>query len=120
MKQSQTPLEIEHAIRDDGIAVVRVAGRVMLGDESARIETLTAELVAAGHRKLVFEVGGVTHIDSTGIGRFIASFNQVMQAGGALVLAGATGVVREGFRVTRLDTVFKFAADVEAAATQLR
>jgi anti-sigma B factor antagonist len=120
MKQSQTPLEIGHVIRDDGIVVVRVAGRIMLGDESARIESLTAELLAAGRRKLVFDVAGVTHIDSTGIGRFIASFNKVMQAGGSLMMAGAEGVVREGFHVTRLDTVFQFAPDVEAAAAKLR
>jgi hypothetical protein len=37
-----------------------------------------------------------------------------------MVLAGAGGVLREGFRVTRLDTVFKFAPDIEAAAAQLR
>jgi anti-sigma B factor antagonist len=120
VKQSQAPLEIDHATREDGIAVVKLAGRVMLGDESARIETLTAELLAEGRRKLIFDVGGVTHIDSTGIGRFIAAFNLVMQAGAAMVLAGAGGVLREGFRVTRLDTVFKFAPDIEAAAAQLR
>ena len=106
--------------REDGIAVVRLAGRVMLGEESARIETLTAELLAAGCRKLIFDVGGVTHIDSTGIGRFIAGFNLVMQAGAAMVLAGAGGVLREGFHVTRLDTVFKFAPNIEAAVAELR
>ena len=119
MRQLPKPLEIAHTL-EDGIAVVRLAGRVMLGDESARIETLTAELLKAGHRKLVMDVGGVTHIDSTGIGRFIASYNLVMQSGGALVLAGAVGVVREGFRVTRLDTVFQFAPDVETAVARLR
>jgi hypothetical protein len=36
------------------------------------------------------------------------------------MMAGAEGVVREGFRVTRLDTVFRFAPDVETAAAQLR
>jgi anti-sigma B factor antagonist len=120
MKPGAAPLEIDHVLRDDGVVVVRLAGRVMLGDESARVETLTKELLAAGHRKLVYDVGGVTHIDSTGIGRFIASFNQVMQAGGAMVLAGAGGVLRDGFRVTRLDTIFKFAPDVETAAARLR
>lgn len=120
MKPSPTPFAIEHSIRDDGIAVVRLAGRVMLGEESARIETLIAELLAAGRRKLIIDVSGVTHIDSTGIGRFISSLNQTMQAGGQLVLAGAAGVVREGFRITRLDTVFRFAADAEAAAANLR
>ncbi|MBI4877310.1 MAG: STAS domain-containing protein [Acidobacteria bacterium] len=120
MKPSPAPFEIEHRIREDGIAVIRLAGRIMLGQESARIETLTRELLAAGRRKLILDVSGVTHIDSTGIGRFISSLNQTMQAGGQLLLAGAGGVVRDGFRVTRLDTVFQFAPDVETAATRFR
>jgi hypothetical protein len=39
----------------------------------------------------------------------------IMQSGGKLVIAGATGQVREGFRVTRLDRVFRFVEDMEAA-----
>ncbi|MCX6625846.1 MAG: STAS domain-containing protein, partial [Acidobacteria bacterium] len=59
-------------------------------------------------RNFVIDLSGVTHIDSTGIGRFIAGFNRVFQAKGRLVMAGATGQVRDSFAVTRLDTVFRF------------
>ena len=67
------------------------------------------------------DLSGVTHIDSTGIGTFmLASFGKVRQAGGELVMAGAgSGVVREGFRVTRLDSVFHFYPDVESAVGAL-
>jgi anti-sigma B factor antagonist len=110
---------IEHREIEGGIVVVTLAGRVMLGQESQQIETLTADLLARGYRKLVFDMGGITHMDSTGIGRFISSFNKVMQAGAKMHMAGATGVVREGFKVTRLDTVFKFFPDLESAARAL-
>jgi len=40
--------------------------------------------------------------------------------GGQMRLAGATGAVRDSFRVTRLDTVFSFYPDVEAACEGLR
>lgn len=120
MKPGPVNLEIDQRRIEGGIVVVSLSGRVMLGDESARIESVTKELLYGGARKLVFDMSGVTHIDSTGIGRFIASFNTVMRAGGRMMMAGATGVVREGFRVTRLDTVFKFFPDVESAAAALR
>lgn len=120
MKPGPAKLEIDQRQLDGGIVVVALSGRVMLGDESTRIEAVTAELLRGGARKLIFDMSGVTHIDSTGIGRFIASFNKVMQAGGRMLMAGATGVVREGFRVTRLDTVFKFFPDVDSAASALR
>jgi anti-sigma B factor antagonist len=114
------PLEIQHREIEAGIIVIAVAGRIMLGEERTRIETLVVELLGQGHRKLVFDLAGVTHIDSTGIGRFIASLNKVFQAGGKLHMAAATNTVRGSFHVTRLDTVFKFFPDVEPACAPLR
>lgn len=114
------PLEIQHREVEAGIIVITVAGRIMLGDESTRIETLVEELLGQGRRKLVFDLSGVTHIDSTGIGRFIASLNKVFQAGGKLHMAAANNTVRDSFHVTRLDTVFKFFPDVESAYAALR
>jgi len=91
----------------------------MLGPESEKIETLVGEFIQKGRKNFVFDLAGVRHLDSTGIGRFISCLNKVMQAGGKLRVAAASGVVREGFRVTRLDTVFEFADDVEAACQGL-
>ena len=65
--------------------------------------------------RLAIDMAGITHIDSTCIGRCIASLNKVTQAGGKLHMAGAAGQVRESFRVTRLDRVFRFFDDAERA-----
>lgn len=112
-------MELDHREIGNGIVVIAVTGRVMLGVESQRIETLTKDLLAKGHRKLVFDMSGITRIDSTGIGQFISALNHVMRAGGTMHMAGAEGPIREGFRVTRLDTVFRFFGTVEEAAAGL-
>ena len=112
-------LEISHRETEDGAIVVTLAGKIMLGVESQQIEMLVADLIGEGHRNFIFDMAGVNHIDSTGIGRFIACYNKVTQAGGGMALAGATGAVRDGFRVTRLDTVFQFFPDVESARQSL-
>jgi anti-sigma B factor antagonist len=91
----------------------------MLGAGTALIEELIVSVLAKGGRKIVIDLGGVTHIDSTGIGTLIAGLGRIMEAGGALAMAGASGVVREGFRVTRLDSVFRFYPDVETAVNEL-
>ncbi len=119
MKQAPGQFTIDHQEAEAGIVLIRLAGKMMLGTESQRVETLMPELIAQGHRRFIFDLSAVTHIDSTGIGRFIYALNVVMQAGGRMCLAGAAGYVREGFRVTRLDTVFQFAPDVEAARKYL-
>ena len=87
----------------------------MLGPEGQQVERAVMDLLARSYRRFIFDMSGVTHIDSTGIGRCISSLNQIMQSGGKLYMAGATGQVRESFRVTRLDRVFRFFDDVERA-----
>src|SRR5512139_4101757 len=108
-------LAIGHKEIKPGVVVVTLAGRVMLGSDSAEIETLVDGILRQGQKHFVFDLAGVTHIDSTGIGRFISSLNKVRRAGGTLRMAAAAGQLREAFRVTRLDTVFKFFPDTETA-----
>ncbi len=110
------PLDIQQREVSPGIIVVKLSGSVMRGPESQPIETLVPALLAQGYRKIIFDLADVNRIDSTGIGRFIFSLNAVSEAGGELRMAGATGYVRECFRVTRLDTVFRFCSSVEEAS----
>ncbi len=91
----------------------------MLGPEGQELERTVNDLVAQNFRWFVFDMSGITHIDSTGIGRCISSYNRISQVGGKLLLAGAAGQVRESFRVTRLDRVFRFVDDVPAAIASL-
>jgi anti-sigma B factor antagonist len=112
-------LQIEHREVRPGTIVVSLIGRFMLGRESQQLETLIPQWIGQGYRNFIFDLGGVTHIDSTGIGRCIYTYNKVAQAGGKLLMAAAPTQVRDGFRVTRLDTVFKFYPDVDAALQAL-
>lgn len=114
-------LEIGHREAAPGVAVVTLQGRLMLGPESAEVEQCIASLLSHGYRKIVVDMAGVTHIDSTGLGYCIASLNRTMQSGAKLHMAGATGQVREAFRVTRLDRMFRFfdhLNDAQAALLQ--
>ncbi len=107
-------LQVSHDEVPPGVIVIRITGKMMLG-ESAVVEDLITSLLKEGRRKFVIDLSGITHIDSTGIGKFIASLSRIGQAGGSLGMAAAAGMVREGFRVTRLDKVFRFYPDVETA-----
>ena len=109
------PLDIQEKPVAPAIAVISLEGDVMRGPESERIEIILHGLLERGFRMIVFDLTGVKRIDSTGIGRFIASLNRVEEVGGQLRMAGAQGYVRECFRVTRLDTVFQFCGTVEEA-----
>ncbi len=108
-------LEITPKTAAPGTTVIALEGSVMRGPEGERIEEVLNSLLAQGVERIIFDMGGVKRIDSTGIGRFIYCLNKVQETGGKLWMAGAQGYVRECFRVTRLDTVFQFCETVEDA-----
>src|SRR5277367_5778991 len=112
-------LGVEHQDIESATSVITLRGKMMLGEEVTKLEALVPELLKHGRKNLVFDLSGVTHIDSTGIGRFIDTYSRLGQAGGQMRIACATGAVRDSFRVTRLDTVFKFYPSVEDACDGL-
>jgi anti-sigma B factor antagonist len=109
------PLGIERVDGEGPISVVILRGKLMLGEDCRQLDAVLPELLNEGRTKLVFDLNAVTHIDSTGIGRFIDAYSRLMKVGGKMRLAGANGAVRDSFRVTRLDTVFAFFPTVEEA-----
>jgi anti-sigma B factor antagonist len=112
-------LDIRQQEAEPGAMVISLEGDVMRGPESERIETILHDLLGRGYRNIIFDLSGVKRIDSTGIGRFIYSLNKVEESGGQLRMAGAQGYVRECFRVTRLDTIFRFCSSIEDASASL-
>jgi anti-anti-sigma factor len=96
-------------------SVLALSGKIMMGPDSERIVTCVENLLRQGKRTIIFDLSGVSHIDSTGIGRFISSYNKIMAAGGDMCMAGATGHLFDTFHVSLLDTVFRFYPSVEEA-----
>ncbi|MGD0499940.1 MAG: STAS domain-containing protein [Bryobacteraceae bacterium] len=109
-------MEISHKDIAPGAVAIAIAGKVMMGPSSEPITSLVEELLRQGKRMIVFDLSGVTSIDSTGIGRFISSYNKVLAAGGEMRMAAAAGHVFDAFHISLLDTVFRFYATVEDAA----
>jgi anti-sigma B factor antagonist len=108
-------MELSHSLHAPGTAVIKVAGKVMMGTVEDEIVELVEELLGEGKRIIVFDLGGITSLDSTGVGQFISSFNKVTTKGGEMRMAGATGHVFHTFHVSLLDQVFPFYPTVEAA-----
>jgi anti-anti-sigma factor len=110
------PLEITHREPAPGKEVVALTGKLMLGSDGEPIVPLVEDLLKQGKRTIIFDLSGLTVIDSTGIGRFIGSYNKIVAAGGEMRMAGATGHILHSFKVSLLDQVFPFFESVEEAA----
>jgi anti-sigma B factor antagonist len=111
------PLEIQQREVGTDRAVIALAGKIMMGRDSEPIVPAVEKLLAEGRRTVIFDLSGVGAIDSTGIGRFIASYNKIAAAGGEMRMAGATGHIFQSFHISLLDQVFPFFGSVDEALT---
>lgn len=90
----------------DTVTVVDVDGRITLGEGSEVLRQSVDALVQEGKRAIVLDLGGVTYIDSAGVGELVRAYTTVTRAGGRLALAGLTKRVHDLLSVTKLITVF--------------
>jgi anti-sigma B factor antagonist len=101
----------------DGVTIVDISGRIVLGEESAALRELVSELLSKGHKKILFNLGDVTYIDSSGLGHLVSAFTSVRKQQGELKLLNLTNKVHDLMQITRLYTVFDVTDD-EAVAVK--
>ena len=109
-------LEIQTKQLPPDIALLEIAGRITLGRESKQLEWSVETLVGEGHKKVIFDLTGVTNIDSTGIGIIVMSAAQLKKVGGELRVAGATAHVAEVLKMTNVDQIVALHPTAAAAA----
>ena len=108
-------MEIQTRTVDPDIVVLEISGRITLGRECKQLEWSTESLVRENKKKVIFDLSGVTHIDSTGIGIIVMSAGQLKQAGGALRVC-AQGRVEEILKMTNVDKVVGLHPTIAAAS----
>ncbi len=101
----------------DGITVVELEGRIVLGEESNAMREQVKSLLAGNKKRIVLNMNNVTYIDSAGLGTLVAAFHSARSQGATLKLANLGSKFREVLQVTKLLTVFDV-FDNEAAAVQ--
>src|SRR6202048_1819776 len=99
----------------DGVEVVKVSGRIELGEGSAAIREVVRDLLARGRKKIVLDLADVDYIDSAGLGALVSAFTSVRNEGGALKLVYLTKKVQALLQMTKLYTVFEIFDDETAA-----
>jgi anti-sigma B factor antagonist len=102
---------------DPDISVLEMAGRICLGSASQQVEWSLADLLKQNQKKIVFDLSGVTVLDSTGVGIIVMCYAKVKKAGGNLRIAGANGMVEETLKMTNVDKIMPFYPSL-AEATQ--
>lgn len=99
------------------VTILDLRGEVRIGEGSIALRDAIRNLAAAGKKKLLLNLAGVSYIDSSGIGELIANYTTVSRQGGQLKLLKLTDRVQNLLVITKLLTVFD-TYDDEAEALQ--
>lgn len=99
----------------DGVMVLEMRGRIILGPETEAVRSRIKTLIEAGTLHIVLDLESIAYVDSVGLSTLISSYISARKAGGYLKLLHLPHGVRHLLQVTRLITVFDVYEDLHAA-----
>jgi anti-sigma B factor antagonist len=99
----------------NGVTVVELDGRIVLGEETNKLRDTVKSLVSQGKKKLVLDVKNVTTIDSSGLGALVAAYSTAKSSGASLRLSNLGAHFNQLLQITRLLTVFEVSKTQEDA-----
>jgi anti-sigma B factor antagonist len=99
----------------DGVTVVALDGRIVLGDESIALRETVKGLLNQGKKKIVLNTDKVSMIDSAGLGILVSLYSSAKTQGGSVRLCQLGTKFREVLQITKLLTVFDtYSSEAEA------
>jgi len=95
-----------HERRERDVAVLDLKGRIRISGGTLALHRSIRCLVEEGKTRILLNLAGVTHIDSTGLGELISSYVTVSNKGGLIKLVHLTERLKDIMTITKLLTVF--------------
>jgi anti-sigma B factor antagonist len=111
---AESKLRIEERQAGD-VTFLALRGQMLLDDGDLAFGRRIRDLVDRGCVKIVLDLGGVTHIDSSGVGMLAAKLKTLKERGGDMKLVNLNSRAESLFGMLKLFIVFERFED-EAAA----
>jgi len=111
------PLEITQR-ETNGIYVLTLTGRLVLGPESIGLRATVDKLLLSGATKIVVGLEHVNSVDSAGIGSLIEIHRKTKAQGGRLLLAHLGPKLKQALEMARLLPIFEtYASEADAVGS---
>ncbi len=99
------------------VAIIMLDGKLMGGPPASDIiRNEVYNVLGQNTKKIVFDLQNVTRMNSSGLGILISNLSSVKSKGGELRLASLNENMKGILVMTKLNTIFKIAANAEEAA----
>ena len=96
-------LEIQQREKE-GITILDLKGRLILGPEDLSLRESLLSLLANGVRNVVLNFKAVTHIDTAGVGTLVLCTEKFRAAGGRVVLVNLSPAQASVANILKLDS----------------
>lgn len=101
----------------DDVAVISLSGKLMGGPPASEdIKKEVYKQLDAGIKKFVFDLEGLTRMNSSGLGILISNLTSIRNRGGELRLAALNENMEGILIMTKLNTIFDISPTAEGAA----
>lgn len=106
--------------RDIGdVRVIELSGKITIGSGDVKMREVIGSALEEGRSKILLDLGGVSAIDSSGIGEMVACYTTVTKRGGQLKLMRLSPKINDILHVTQLITVFDVFDDEAEALSHM-
>jgi anti-sigma B factor antagonist len=111
-------MQIDQQMKGE-VTVIKVSGDITLNQGGdVLLKDKIQSLLQQGQTKLVLDLGGVSYVDSAGLGQLVQIHATTKGKGGALRLANVTKRLKDLLVVTKLVTVFdSYDSEADAVAS---
>ena len=104
-----------HTREKEGITVLDLKGRLIVGEPSAKLREAINNEIAQGHTRIVLNLADVDYIDSTGLGSMVICYTTLQRSGGNLKLLKLNKRNIELLLLTKLSTIFEIFGEEQDA-----
>ena len=96
-------------VREAANAVILEAkGRIILGAPGPSLQSGVRELLDSGHKNIILDLGGVTFLDSSGVGQLVGCYATALSLGSEIKLLNLNAKVYDLMQITKLWTILQF------------
>jgi anti-sigma B factor antagonist len=100
-----------------GVTVLALKGKITIGSGDVALRDAIDDAVGNGQKQLLIDLGGVSKMDSSGLGELVAAHNTVTEQGGAIKLANIPSKLYNIMGVAQIISVFDVFDDVDEGLT---
>lgn len=112
-------MEIQTEEHSADVGILNIEGDIDIYNTSDLKRTVNELIDGANKKHIIFNLGGVPYIDSSGIGALIATLTKLKKSGGTLKIVNPQDSVRKVFELTKMTSFFDIFDKMEDALAKV-